>query len=102
MKTETLAKKDIPQREKNPIADMIIWSQTIEKENKHIKLYENFHVTPGSIYAVADKIGVDPKKYFIQNPKNKTNNILDTSVKDYLNRCFDVPRNKYPYPQSES
>ena len=63
-----------------------------------MKLYENFHITPGSIYAVTDKIGVDQEKYFIKSQKNKTSSKLNESVKSYLNRYFDVPKNKYPYP----
>lgn len=102
MKENSKTQKPVQQKEKNPIADMIIWNQTIEKENKNIKLYTKFHITPSNIYQVTDKIGIDPDRYFIQSKKTKVNKELDSTVQSYLNRCFDVPKNKYPYPLSEA
>ena len=36
-------------REKNPVADMLIWTDYIQKENKIVQVYDKFTLNPGSI-----------------------------------------------------
>ena len=97
-------KKNIQIKKTSPFEEMTILTQKIEKENKNIVLYENFHIRPNSINTVPDKVHVDPKKYIItgQTTKGIKTEKLGKDVLDYLDRCFQVPKKKYPYPLTEN
>lgn len=97
-------KKNIHIIKKSPFEQMTILTQKIEKENKNIVLYENFHLRPNSINTIPDKVHVDPKKYIITGNKTKglKTEKLGQDVLNYLDRCFEVPKKKYPFPLTES
>jgi hypothetical protein len=95
--------KTVNKSTKSPFSEMTILTQRIEKENKNIILFDKFHIRPNSINTVTDKVNINPKNYTItgKNFGVKTESISNQVV-DYLDRCFQVPKEKYPYPISEN
>ena len=48
-------------REKNPVSDMKIWTDYIQKENKIVCVYDKFTLNPASLKTVTEKPNVKPQ-----------------------------------------
>merc|ERR1712224_488097 len=80
-------------REKNPVADSLIWSDYIKKENALVQVYDKFTLNPASIKIVSDKPNIDNAiKAADKNPE------FEQTIKTTFTNYFDVPKNKVKAP----
>ena len=82
-------------REKNPVADALIWSDYIKKENALVKVYDKFTLNPASIKIVSDNPNINNAiKAADKNPE------FEATIKTTFTNYFDVPKNKIKAPMT--
>lgn len=86
-----------PKREKNPVAEMLIWKDYVAKESKIVQVYDKFTQNPASIKIVTDKPNIDNAI----KAANKDEN-FEATIKTTFTKYFDVPKNKIRAPQTAS
>lgn len=84
-------------REKNPVADMLIWTDYIQKENKIVQVYDKFTLNPASIKIVTDKPNVDNTV-----SENRKDPAFEATCKTTFDNYYSVPKKKQLAPQTAS
>merc|ERR1712224_247577 len=80
-------------REKNPVADSLIWSDYIKKENALVQVYDKFTLNPASLKVVSEKPNIhNTIKASDKNPE------FEATIKTTFTNYFDVPKNKLKAP----
>ena len=84
-------------REKNPVAEMLIWTDYVKKENKIVQVYDKFTQNPRSVKIVTDKPNIDNTlKAADKDPA------FEATIKTTFTNYFDVPKNKIKAPKTAS
>merc|ERR1711977_64249 len=82
-------------REKNPVADSLIWSDYIKKENALVQVYDKFTLNPASLKVVSEKPNINNAiKAADKNPE------FENTIKTTFTNYFDVPKNKLKAPMT--
>ena len=84
-------------RIKNPVSEMLIWTDYIQKENKIVQVYDKFTLNPASIKIVSDKPNVNNT---IHESKKDPN--FEQTVKSTFDNYYAVPKKKQTAPQTAS